>query len=372
MLTSGTMSIDPSDTNDGTAIGASQLLARGAADDVRADRRIVAAIDDFFVDDHARLDDRARAALAEVLDGLTDAIETELRQHAGRLLIGRDEPELANRLVGDPACVHQALARAGLLRDGELMRELLARVRQEILGEALTPVAPDNPDTPSFVARLVGHPDGIVAAAATALLTADARRRAAIEPGAAPRSDLPAELHHRLVWWAAAAIRLAMPPTAALDKALTEAALRSLAAHDEGDRLEAAAMRLAAALGAQPHELPQFLIDALGDRRVALFVALLAHALGFSYGLARDIVLDPVADRLWLVLRAVALDRASIASIGLALCEADPRRDIEGFADQLDAIMAVSPDDARTALAALSLHPDFREALLLLAKAQAQ
>ncbi len=372
MLTSGTMSIDPSDTEDGTVSGASQLLARGAADDVCADRRIVAAIDDFFVDDDARLDDRIRAALGEALSGLTGAIELELRQHAGRLLIGRGEPELANRLVGDPLCVHTALGRAGLLRDGDLMRELLARVRQEVLCEALSPVAPDDPDTPSFVARLVGNPDGIIAAAASALLAADARRRAAIEPGAAPRSDLPAELHHRLVWWAAAAIRLAMPPSAALDRALTEAALRSLAAHDEGDRLEAAAMRLAAALGAQAHELPGFLIESLGDRRVALFVALLAHAMGFSYALARDIVLDPVADRLWLVLRAIALDRAAIAAIGLALCEADPRRDVEDFADQLDVIMAISPDAARGALASLSLHPDFREALLLVAKGQAR
>lgn len=370
MLTSGTMSIDLSDRNDGAAIGASQLLARGAADDVCADRRVSAAIDDFFVEEQARLDDRVRAALAESLVGITAAIEAELRQHAGRLLIGRAEPELANRLVSDPPTVHTALTRAGLLRDDELMRELLARVRQEILCEALSPVAPDDPDTPSFVARLVGSPDGIIAAAATALLAADARRRAGIEPHAAMRSDLPAELHHRLVWWAAAAVRQSLPASPALDRALTEAALRSLAAHDEGDRLEAAAMRLAAAIGAQSHELPGFLIEALGDRRIALFVALLAHALGFGYALARDIVLDPVPDRLWLVLRAVALDRAAIAAIGLALCEADPRRDVEGFADQLDSIAAIAPEEARTALAALSLHPDFRAAVLELARAQ--
>jgi hypothetical protein len=364
------MSIDPSDTTDGISRGASHLLARGAADDVCADRRVLAAINDFFVDDVARLDDRVRAALGELLAGLTGAIEAELRQHAGRLLMGRDEPELASQLVRDLPRVYDILSRAGLLRDDELMRELLARVRQEILGDALAPIAPDDPDTPSFVARLVNHSDGIVAAAATALLAADARRRATIEPGSAPRGDLPAELHHRLVWWTAAAIRGAMPPSPALDRALTEAALRSLAAHDEGDRLEAVAMRLAAALGPQPHELPGFLIDSLGDRRVALFIALLAHSLGLSYGLARDVVLDPVADRLWLVLRAVALDRAAIAAIGLALCEADPRHDVERFADQLESIMAVTPDHARAALASLSLHPDFREALLVLAKAQ--
>ncbi|OYY68994.1 DUF2336 domain-containing protein [Sphingomonas sp. 28-63-12] len=366
------MSIDPSLMNDGTATGANHLLARGAADDVCADRRVTAAINDFFVDEKVRLDDRVRAGLTEALASLTSAIEGELRQYAARLLIGRDEPELAKRLASDPPMVHAALNTAGLLRDADLMRELLARVRQEILGEALSPAAPNDPDTPSLIARLVGSPDGIVAAAATGLLAADSRRRAAIEPGGAPRSDLPAELHHRLVWWSAAALRslIPSPPSPALDRALTEAALRSLAAHDEGDRLEAAALRLAAAIAAQPHELPGFLVEALGDRRVAMFVALLAQALGFSYDLARDIVLDPVADRLWLVLRAVALERAPIAAIGLALCEADPRRDVEAFADQIDAIMAVTPEAARQALSSLSLHPDFRQALLVLAKAR--
>ncbi len=366
------MSIDPSHVNDGTAYGASQLLARGAADDVCADRRVMAAIDDFFVAETARLDDRVRGGLAEAIARLTSAIEGELRQYAARLLIGRGEPELAERLVNDPLMVQAALRQAGLLQDGELMRELLARVRQEVLGEALFPAAPDDPDRPSLVARLVGSPDGVVATAATGLLAADARRRAAIDTGGAPRSDLPAELHHRLVWWTAAALRslVLSPPSAALDRALTEAALRSLAAHDEGDRLEAAAVRLAAAIGAQPHELPDLLVESLGDRRVALFVALLAQALDFSYDVTRDIVLDPIADRLWLALRAAALDRAAIAAIGLALCEADPCRDVEAFADQIDAIMAVSPDDARQALSTLSLHPDFRQALMALIKAQ--
>lgn len=366
------MAIDLSEPSDDNATGAERLLARGTADDVHADRRLWAAIADFFVDDHARLDDRIRASLGEALAALTGAIEAEIRQHAGRLLVGRGEPEIASALIGQPPCVHAALQHAKLLRDDHLMRELLARVRQEALCEALAPVPPDHPDTPSFVARLVGNADGVVATAAAGLLAADARRRSPAEPGTAPRSDLPAELHHRLVWWAAAAIRQALPPAPALDRALTEAALRSLAAHDEGERLEAAAMRLAVALGPQPHELPGLLIESLGDRRVALFIALLAHSLNFGYDLARDIVLDPVSDRLWLVLRALSLERAAIATIGVALCEADARRDVEGFADQLDTIVAITPEAARTALAAIRLHPDFRAALMQLATAQAQ
>ncbi len=71
------------------------------------------------------------------------------------------------------------------------------------------------------------------------------------------------------------------------------------------DRPEAVAMRLAAALDARADELAPLLVETLADRRLSLFVALIGHALGLDYADAREIVLDPSADRLWLVLRAL-------------------------------------------------------------------
>lgn len=364
------MSIDVADMNDGTPDGASHLLARGAADDVCADRRLRAAIDDYFMPVESRLDDRARAALDAVLAITVGAVEGELRQYAARLMAGRGAADAAARLATGPLNVLTTLKETGILRDGGLVGELAARVRQDLLGDALPSGPGHDPDRPSLLVRLAGGPDMIVAAAATAMMAAEARRRGMADPTQAARSDLPAELHHQLVWRTAAALRAQVKNEPQCDRALTEAALRSLAAHDEGDRLEAAAARLAAAIGAQPGELQGYLVEAIGDRRLALFIALLAQAMGFSYDLARDIVLDPVADRLWLVLRAVKLDRPSIATIGLALCEADPRRDVDAFADGLDMIMAVDPIAARDALSTLSLHPDFRSAAVAMAQAR--
>ena len=156
---------------------------------------------------------------------------------------------------------------------------------------------------------------------------------------------------------------------AVLDRALIDAAMRSISSHDEGDRLEAVATRLAAALDPHADELAPLLVEALADRRLSLFVALIAHALGLDYADAREIVLDHKADRLWLVLRALELDRESIARIGLALSEADPRRDLDSFAEGLDGIAAIPSTAARAALAPLLLlHPDYRGALLALAR----
>jgi hypothetical protein len=206
-----------------------------------------------------------------------------------------------------------------------------------------------------------------------AVLIAESRRRASPESGQLTQTELPAELHHRLVWWVAAALReqvleAAEDATDALDRVLSEAAQRSLAAYDEGERLEAAAMRFAGAIDAQPGELPQLLVESLGDRRIVLFTALLAHAMGVAYALAREIVVDPAGDRLWLAMRALELARDAIAQVGYALCEADSRRDLESFADTLDAIAAIEAVEARKALAPMKLHPDYRAAVLALAR----
>ncbi|RZM03304.1 MAG: DUF2336 domain-containing protein, partial [Sphingomonas sp.] len=180
--------------------------------------------------------------------------------------------------------------------------------------------------------------------------------------------ELPAELHHRLVWWVAAAIR--DPRDHDTDRAIAEAALRAIAAHDEGERADAVAMRLAAAIAPNPRELPDLLVEALADRRVGLFTALLAHAAGLPHEAARAVTLEPGGDRLWLALRAVSLDRATIARVALALAEAEPARDIDAFADQLDAIAAIDPVAARAALLPLTLHADYRAAIRALARSE--
>ena len=124
-------------------------------------------------------------------------------------------------------------------------------------------------------------------------------------------------------------------------------------------------MRLAAAIDAHAGELPALIVHSLGDRRVALFIALLAHALGVDFAAMREVVIEG-DDRLWVGLRAAGLDRSVVARVGLSLYEADPRRDVETFAGQLDAIVAITPDEARDALAPLRLHPDFRAAIAAL------
>lgn len=363
------MTDDSVDPRDGIAVGARKLLAVAAVADARAQLRLKAAADDFFLPDAARLDDRTRTALAELQCRLIDTIESELRDHAARLLAARGEPMLAAALEKHGEAVRPRLLRSGLLRDPELMGELLLRVWQDLLA-ALLPGRRADPERPDLINRLIQHADRAAAGAAMGVLIAESRRRGASEAGIAG-IDLPIEQHHRLVWWVAAALREQVAPDtahaiAALDRALSEAVARNLAGHDETGRVEAAAMRLAAALDIAPRELPDLLLEALDDRCIPLFIALIARGLGIDYRAAGEIVLDPAGERLWLALRALDLGRDVIAQIGYTLSQADPRRDLETFADLLDSITAVTGEEARAALAPLRLDPACRAALLAL------
>ncbi len=353
----------------GTRISAARRLA------ALADARLSGAIDDFFLAEEGRLDERTRLTLARLIAAVVQGIETDVRRHAARLLAGRGADAAAERLLKGHDDTVRRLSRAGLLRDRLLMDELIAQVRCDLLAERLAPGAAA-PDQVSLLVRLAEVEDGVVAAAARALLSAEVRRRAAHEQGGVAAGILPAELHHQLVWWVAASVREGQVAVAGddalVDRAIVEAAQRSLAAHDEGQRPESIASRLASAIDARGGEIGELLVEALGDRRLLLFVAVLAHAVDLDFDGARAIVLEPEGDRLWLALRAAALDRPTIARIALALAEADPRRDIEAFADDLDAIAAVPVDTARSALAPLTLHHDLRLAIDALAREAAR
>ena len=328
---------------------------RAAHARARADAWLLGAMDDFFLADDARLDEQSRVALARLLEETIAGIETELRRQTARLISARGRTAAAEALLTGSAAAER-LMRAGLLRDEGLIEALIAQVRHRLLAAAL-PVQVAGPDEASLLVRLAAVPDRVVAGAARALLAADSREGV----------TLAAELQHRLVWWVAAAIRPAAPDADA-DRAIAEAATRSLGAHDEGEGASAAAMKLAAAIDARPDELAPLLLESLGDRRLSLFVAVLARAIGLDWEQAQALVLEPEGERLWLALRAAQLDRPTIARIALALSDADPRRDIEAFADELDRIAAIDPAEARLALAPETLDRDFRVAIRALAR----
>lgn len=346
------------------------MLARAASADSRARSALNASITDAFLPAEGRLDDRTRAALATMIEAMVAVVEGELIEYSTRLLTTREQRAVADRLVQDPVPIVERLADAGLLRDADFVAECLSRVQLELLTAGLPVDAGPDADAPSLLARLAQSSDRVVATAAAATMIGESQRRQMNEGRGLTGTGLPPSLHTRLVWWVAAALRdrasEGLNDQAGLDRAIVEAALRNIAAHDGDDRVEAAAMRLAEAVDAQPAELPALLDEILRDGRLTALAGFIAHALGARYELGRELIVDPVGDRLWLVLRSLNVPRETIARLGFHLSEADPRRDVDAFADALDLASSIDPATARLAVAPLSLHPDFRAALLAL------
>jgi len=331
------------------------LAARVAAAEARMQAELDTAVADLAIADGWRLDDRTRRDIDTTIGGLVETIGSAVRRHAGRLLADRDIDGAA--VLRPVAEVMPRLAAAGLLRDRALVAILVACVRHDRIAAALPIVVVDD-ETPGLLIRLAGAADPTVAAAALALLRLDGRRREAWNRGEPGPVDLPTPLHERVAWQVAAALRgqdASAAVNRAVDRALATATARLLADHDEAACPDAVALRLAAAIDPQPQDCTALLVAAIDDCRLDLFGALIAHRLDIAMPDMRTIVVDPVGDRLWLALRALALDRTALARIALALADADPRRDIDGFASQLDMIAAIPAADAAAVLAPLSL-----------------
>ncbi|SEN21236.1 hypothetical protein SAMN05192583_2251 [Sphingomonas gellani] len=343
---------------------AERLLRRAAGARQRAADRMRLHLADLGQDESARLDDQLRALCEHHLRALVAVVDAQLREGAARLLVARGDAAHAVRLRdgaqagSDTTAAHGVSARS--VADAPIAAELIARLRHDLIASRLPDKAAAE-DEPSLLVRLADVAQPTVGAAARALLAAESRRREALAFHGPTATELPAELHHRLVWRVAASLRGDGSP--ALDRALADAALQALASYDEGERAEAVAMRLALAIDARPHELAPLIEEALNDRRLSLIVAVLAQAARLSFEQVRGLLVEADDERWWLLLRSVALDPLLIARIGLALAQADPRRHAGDLPDLLDALHLIDVEDARAALAPMRLPEDFRIAV---------
>ncbi|GAA0459366.1 MULTISPECIES: DUF2336 domain-containing protein [Sphingomonas] len=327
------------------------LLSHAAARGMRAQVRAAPPVAALFAPPTDPLDDRTRAALSERLERLVRTSADRLAEVAAARLDAAAEPALAARIRGEAEQVWDRLAAVPTLWDETLLAELLAETRLALLAAALPVRAPFNPDQPSLLARLAHSDDALIAEAAKLLL---------LHGSGGEYATL-----QQLCWPIAAALR--QNATDPEEIALLDRALISAVEQLRGQDNEApAAARLARALRRDVATLPELIEQALSDRRLELVVALVADAGGLGTRAVRDLVLERDPAPLCMLLRALDLPRETLARIGFALCEADPARDLDAFADLIDEVAAVPLQAAWRAVAAMALPAGYRTALLAL------
>lgn len=323
-----------------------------AASDHRADARRAALLADFAIPGASRPTDRERALVSALLRGSIRSIASEIVAAASY------ELDDAATLASEEAVERRAIS--ALLTDGDMADALIAAARTAVIDEELALLrTPDR--QPHLLATLLEHREPQVAERARDYLLAE---NTAWSPDLAGGAPLPAALHRRLCWTVAASLRaVASPSTQSRDRALANAATVVIRRHATRTEPLSAAVRLAQVLEPRADEAAVLLHDALAEARVTLFVALLARVIGLPADEVRAIVLDAEGELPWLALRALPIAREDAARIGFLLCEADPARDVEQLPDVLDTVWQVSPEQARAAVAPLSLHTDFRGAI---------
>ncbi|WP_375380838.1 DUF2336 domain-containing protein [uncultured Sphingomonas sp.] len=346
---------------DPSADAADALLRAGTAAMARAGDHERGVLRDLAMPDDHRLDEQTVARLRQRLAVAVAPVERGLRLGAAARLAAMQARDAAERLLDDAEPVSARLTVLAADDDAAILIELLAVLRLEMLAQSLPAAATSGADRPSLLVRLATCPEPAIAAAAAAMLAAQNRQ----SPSAPP--PLAAAMREQIVWWAAALLRDRLGDDPRHDHALVEAAAEVMAELPADRSPAEAATDLAALLRARPDELPALLLEALGDRQPVLFVALLAQASGLDFDAARSAVIDPAGDRLWLLLRAQDLDRTTIARIGVALADADPRRDLDRFATALDAAMAIAPERAAHVFAIAILPVPYRDARAALA-----
>lgn len=309
--------------------------------------RVWAAGRDLFLDDDRRLPERVRYAAAAMLRGAVAAAEEALRRRAAALL---PPGPAADAMVMPLLSVYDLLDGRGLLRCHRLTAETVAAARLDWLAERLSAAGRGS----DLTGRLLDA-EGPVAAAALQLVRAEA----------AARSDRPAPplspaSRIRLLWHAAAAIRLDVDPlaAAALGRAAEELCREAAAALRPGP----AASAVARVVSAPPDARGAMLVDALGDGAVMLAAAFLAEWSGIDRRAAAGLLLDTDDELLWHALRAAGVGAEDRAVVAAFLAEADPARDLEALASGLAAASAADEATRAAALATLRLPGPMRDA----------
>lgn len=341
-----------------------QLQDEGARLLAAAARARGVATADLFLPDRLRLAERERIVARDLLERLVRAIEDELRSSLAASFADADAIHAALSSAHVQLAV-PLLARTEALHVADLVSVLLRRAEEHRLYRASR--------NDLSLSTLLADQDEAIAAEAMAVLVARSRRLDRFEDPVMARTELPAELQHRLVWTVAAALRRYLVeqhdvPPAVADAALASSATIMLAGYDEGDTLEARCMRLARLLRDAGRLNGSLIAVFLEGGTLPLFLAAVAARTGLSLAAVWELVSDPQARGPIFLLRLAGASRGEAGAAFDAL-RAQPS-DAE-LADALDLFDTTDEDAARDAIALWGLDPAYRSALLRLGGSEA-
>jgi uncharacterized protein (DUF2336 family) len=337
---------------------ARQLLAAAR------ERFSVAALD-VLLPEHIRLTEWQRTTAAALLAQLIRTIEDALRSALADRFADHEALSAAFSSAHVPIAL-PILERSTVLRDTDLGMVLVRRVEEHRFFKDR-----EGSDQGETLFELVRDADEEIAREAMALLIARSRRFDRFQEPVMARTELPAEIQHRLVWMVAASLRQYIVqqhrlPAGAADAAIAAAASELIAAYDEGETLEARAARLTGLLHRSGRLDDALLLRLLDDGNLPLFIAAAGWRSGLDYSACWEVLSDPRGRGPALLLCAAGVSREAAASILLALNSRGrlfSGAEGDAAAAQLELFDATDAPAAQEVLRLWQVDPGYRAAI---------
>jgi len=306
-------------------------LIRLARDRTKENRRVLLEnISHLFLSAEGRLTERESALMSDILSKLVHEVEMSVRRELSERLaqVEAAPHDLVVTLANDDIDVAApVLKHSGVLRDTDLVEivkhrtqeHLLAVASRDRLSEDVTDALVDQGDE-NVIEALIKNVDAVLSRHAMEYIVEQSRRVDRFQQPLLGRSDMPADLAHRMFWWVSAALRDYILRAYTLDETVvddfikdsTETVLRRLEKEAEP---ETAGQRLVRRMAETGELTTKFLVNAVRQGQVAVFIAGLARLSHVDYETAKRIVFDPGGEALAVASKAVGFARADFASI---------------------------------------------------------
>jgi uncharacterized protein (DUF2336 family) len=311
------------------------LLAQDKSSDARS--RLVENITDLFLSDDGRLSEHERALMSDILGKLVSQVEAEIKKELSKALTnsGIDLPDVARQLAGDEVEIARPLLeKSSLLKDPDLIEIIRMRTDEHRMAIAMRDEVSEavsnalvefgNEDV---VEALLNNHDAQLNKRAMEYLVAESRRVDRFQEPLLRRSDLPGDLAYRMYWWVSAALRKTVLMNFEVDPVVFEQAVRraaSAAIVDGEEELSTyvKAQRLVRRMSENGELSVQFLLNALRQQRVAVFVAGMGEMGGVNFRTAWRIFSDKGGESFAVLAKAVGVDRNQFTSIYLLVVQA--------------------------------------------------
>ena len=311
------------------------LLAKDKSADSRS--RLVENITDLFLSDEGRLSEHERALMSDILGKLVSQVEADIKKELSNALAagGVDLPDIIKQLANDSAEIARPLLeRSKLLKDPDLIEVIRMRTDEHRMAIAMREEVSESVSNAlvefgneDVIESLLNNHDAQLNKRAMEYLVAESRRVDRFQEPLLRRSDLPGDLAYRMYWWVSAALRKTILNDFDVDPVVFEQAVRraansALVAQDEEQGTYVKAQRLVRRMAENGELSVQFLLNALRQQRVAVFVAGMGELGSVNFRTAWRIFSDEGGESLAILAKAVGVDRAQFTSIYLLVVQA--------------------------------------------------